>query len=95
MGVKLTVCDGVSITELKHALGVLNAQGIGLLTNHEGLYLGHPTMMQFFAALNGTKGGPHVCFVHPAIPLLRGFNGTLIEANPSEYFNSVTYRRAC
>ncbi|OIW30329.1 hypothetical protein CONLIGDRAFT_661675 [Coniochaeta ligniaria NRRL 30616] len=74
-----------AITELKHALGTLNARGIGLLTNHEGVYLGNPTLTPFFSAVNGTKGGPHVCFVHPAIPLLRVSNGSLIEANPTVY----------
>ncbi|KAB5531275.1 hypothetical protein GE09DRAFT_1146520 [Coniochaeta sp. 2T2.1] len=74
-----------AIIELKHALGSLNARGVGLLTNHEGIYPGNPSLKLFFSALNDTKGGPHVVFVHPAIPYLRGSNGSLIEANPTVY----------
>ncbi|KAB5575551.1 hypothetical protein GE09DRAFT_1092464 [Coniochaeta sp. 2T2.1] len=45
-----------AITELKYALGPLNARGMRLLTNHEGIYLGNPSLTPFFSALNDTKG---------------------------------------
>ena len=81
-----------SITELKFALGPLKAQGVGLLTNHEGIYLGHPSLTPFFSALNDTQGSPHVAFVHPAIPYLRSADGSLIEANPSKPYPNGAWR---
>lgn len=73
-----------SIAEANYALSSLKAVGIGLLTNHEGLYLGNPALRPFFAALNSSDmGAAHSIFVHPTNPYLR-VNGSFIEANPSE-----------
>lgn len=60
-----------SITEVNYALDELHARGIGLLTNHEGLYLGHIDLRPFFAALNSTSSRLSSIFVHPTTAFLR------------------------
>ncbi|KAK3313384.1 hypothetical protein B0H66DRAFT_350349 [Apodospora peruviana] len=75
-----------AIREAKYALSSLGALGLGLLTNHEGLYLGNPAFAPFYSAIDALPGGPHVCMVHPTEPLMRAANGTVIStANPTLY----------
>ncbi|KAK1778745.1 hypothetical protein QBC45DRAFT_327634 [Copromyces sp. CBS 386.78] len=76
-----------ALKEAQYALSSLGALGLGLLTNHEGYYLGNAALAPFFEALNNTvPGGPHVCFVHPTDPLMRVDNGSsIIVANPTTY----------
>ncbi|KAK3377054.1 hypothetical protein B0T24DRAFT_592685 [Lasiosphaeria ovina] len=79
-----------AIKEAKYALTSLGAIGLGLLTNHEGLYLGNAALAPFFAALNATVRGPHVCIVHPSEPLIR-INGTLVVADPTKQCSTALY----
>lgn len=70
---------GHSIIEANYARQELGAVGLGLLTNHEGLYLGNAALAPFFKALNASNT---TIFVHPTTPYLRT-NGSLVVANPS------------
>ena len=54
-----------SIRELDRALDELNLDGVGLLSNIEGKYLGDPIFDELFAELNRTNA---VVFIHPNTP---------------------------
>ncbi len=54
-----------SLTELVHALDVLRLDGILLMSNVAGIYLGDPAWEPLFAELD--RRGAYV-FVHPALP---------------------------
>lgn len=70
--------------EADYVLKELGAVGVGLLSNHEGLYLGNPLFTPFFSHLNAGKSSPTVLFVHPSDPYLRKRNGYHLEsADPS------------
>jgi predicted TIM-barrel fold metal-dependent hydrolase len=54
-----------SLVELEYALDILNLDGVTLLTNIEGLYLGDIKYKEIFSELNRRKS---VVFVHPNTP---------------------------
>ncbi len=54
-----------SFAELDFAMDELHLDGVVLLTNTDGLYLGDPELEEFFAELNRRKA---VVFVHPDDP---------------------------
>jgi predicted TIM-barrel fold metal-dependent hydrolase len=54
-----------AFAELEHALDELHLDGVVLLSNSNGLYLGDPELEEFFAELNRRKV---VVFVHPDDP---------------------------
>lgn len=54
--------DG-ALAEIDHAFDVLGADGVILLSNHAGRYLGDPAFEPVMAALNARKA---VVFVHPS-----------------------------
>lgn len=56
-----------AITETRYALDHLGAAGVGLLSNHEGYYLGNRTFTPLFAKLNTSDGA---IFVRPSGPCL-------------------------
>jgi len=76
--------SGPAIKEATYALDHLGAAGIGLLSNHEGKYLGNPAITPFFAYLNGRNASKQIVFVHPNEPVLDR-NGTFVSADPSQY----------
>ena len=57
--------DG-SLDELTYALDVLKLDGVGLLSNYDGVYLGHPDFGPLFDELNRRRA---VLFIHPCAPL--------------------------
>jgi predicted TIM-barrel fold metal-dependent hydrolase len=57
-----------AIAELEHALDVLKLDGVGLLSNIDGVYLGDPSLADLYAELD-RRGS--LVFVHPAVPVER------------------------
>lgn len=57
-----------ALAELEHALDVLALDGVALLSNVDGLYLGDPSLADLYAELDRRRA---VVFVHPAVPAQR------------------------
>jgi 6-methylsalicylate decarboxylase len=64
-----------ALSEIAHALDTLGADGVGLLSNHEGVYLGDPRFDEVFAELDRRAA---VAFVHPTV-----FTGGEIPSAPN------------
>jgi 6-methylsalicylate decarboxylase len=54
-----------ALAEIDYALGTLGLDGVVLLTNHEGVYLGDRRLDSVFGELNRRKA---VVFLHPTLP---------------------------
>jgi hypothetical protein len=81
-----------SITELKRMFGSVGKQpvGVGVLTNHEGLYPGDPAFNPLWEFLQERAGKPgesgrEVVFVHPTEPIIKLDDGRLINSRPCKY----------
>ena len=59
---------GSAVEELAHALDVLQLDGVALLSNVDGVYLGDPALSELYAELDRRQA---VVFVHPAVPAQR------------------------
>lgn len=59
---------GAALAELEHSLDVLALDGVALLSNVDGLYLGDPSLADLYAELDRRRA---VVFVHPAVPAQR------------------------
>jgi 6-methylsalicylate decarboxylase len=56
---------GAALAELSHALDVLELDGVALLSNVDGVYLGDPSLADLYAELDRRAA---TVFVHPAVP---------------------------
>ncbi|KAF1947197.1 amidohydrolase 2 [Clathrospora elynae] len=74
-----------AVTEVKYALKELGAVGVGVLTNHEGLYPGDEGFDGLWEYLQGRAGdgGREVVFIHPTEPMIKLDDGRLINSRPS------------
>ncbi|WP_322048688.1 amidohydrolase family protein [Paraburkholderia sp. J67] len=63
--------DG-SLAEIAHAYDALNADGVVLLSNYDGAYLGDPAFEPVWAELDRRHA---VVFIHPAMPPLAQMTG--------------------
>lgn len=61
-----------ALREIDYALEVLGLDGVGLFTNHRGVYLGDPAFDRIFARLSEAGVLVHV---HPAVPAATGQPG--------------------
>lgn len=69
--------------EADYVLNGLRGVGLGLLSNHEGFYLGNPQFTRFFSHLDTLKSEPTVMIAHPNDPMIRIANGSLENGDPS------------
>ena len=81
-----------SITELKRMFGLVGKQpvGVGVLTNHEGMYPGDETfdpLWEYLKERSAKMGGDgrEVVFVHPTEPIIKLDDGRLINSRPCEF----------
>src|SRR5918993_525496 len=70
-----------ALSESSYALDTLGAAGVGLLSNHEGVYLGDPRFEEVFAALDRRAAGG---LVHPT-----GFTRSLISSGTLKRYPNV------
>ena len=54
-----------ALAELEHALDVLELDGVALLSNLDGFYLGDPSLADLYQELDRRRA---IVFVHPAVP---------------------------
>lgn len=76
--VPLPDVDG-AVAEIEHAYGALGVDGVVLLSNYDGVYLGDPRFAPVWEALD-RRGA--VVFIHPAhprLPLLTDVPGPLVD----------------
>lgn len=71
-----------SLAEIAYCLDTLGMDGVGLLSNYRGFYLGDPKLEPIFAELNRRKA---MVFVHPTIPPHWDTFTIGIPAPPMEY----------
>ncbi len=75
-----------SLTELAYALDVLNADGIAVLTNVHGVYLGDATLAPIFAELSRRNA---TVFMHPTSPCIGNGVQTQAAAPLAKYPNPM------
>lgn len=74
-----------SVREIRYALEELGSVGVGVMTNHEGLYPGEEQFDPFWTCLQerATKGdGREIVFIHPTEPVIRLDDGRLVNSKP-------------
>jgi hypothetical protein len=90
-----------AIAEAKYALEELGAVGVGVLTNHEGVYVGEGEFGELWAWLEGRAKesgkdggeGREVVFMHPTEPVIRLEDGRLVNSRPCKSSPLTAIRR--
>jgi len=80
---------GATVREVRYAVEELGAVGVGVLTNHEGLYPGDERFDALWKYLQdkAEKGdGREIVFIHPTDPVIRLEDGTLINSKPCKCY---------
>jgi len=70
--------DG-AIAEARYALGELGADGVTLLTNYDGVYLGHPLFAPLWDVLDDAAAVVFIHPGHPLVPTLPDVPGPLVD----------------
>jgi hypothetical protein len=79
-----------AVTEARYALDELGAVGVGVLTNHEGVYPGDEAFDELWGYLQGrAKDGREVVFIHPTEPVIKLDDGRIVNSRPCK---SLCYR---
>lgn len=77
--------DG-SLAEIDYALSVLNADGVAVLTNAHGVYLGNAVLNPIFEALNKRNA---TIFIHPTSPCVQHGGLSQLVAPLTQYPNPM------
>ncbi|WP_370937731.1 amidohydrolase family protein [Amycolatopsis sp. cg13] len=76
--VPLPDVDG-AVAEVDHAYGALQADGVVLLSNYDGVYLGDDRYTPLWEALDRQRAVVFIHPAHPLVPLLPGIPGPLVD----------------
>jgi hypothetical protein len=83
-----------TVTEVKYAVEELGAVGVGVLTNHEGLYPGEEAFDPVWRFLQERVwDGREVVFIHPTDPVIRLEDGKLVNSKPCKPFTFFPEQR--
>ncbi|KAF1913500.1 hypothetical protein BDU57DRAFT_531429 [Ampelomyces quisqualis] len=82
---------GEAVREARYVLGEgMGAVGIGVLTNHEGVYVGDERFDGLWEVLG--ERGREVVFVHPTEPVIRLEDGRLVGSRPCKFCSPSSLR---
>lgn len=87
-----------AVAEVRYALEELGAVGVGVLTNHEGLYPGEKRFDPVWQYLQerAEKGdGREIVFIHPHDPVIRLEDGRLVSSKPCAFISPDLDRWLC
>lgn len=68
-----------ALVEVDHALGALRADGVVLLSNYEGVYLGDDTYTPLWEALDRHGAVVFIHPAHPLVPVLPDLPGPIVD----------------
>ena len=77
-----------SLEEMRYALDVLNADGVVILSNSHGTYLGDSCLEELAQALNERKAK---VFIHPTSPCIKQDNRVPLSAAPLPQYPNPTF----
>ncbi|MCG3754901.1 amidohydrolase family protein [Amycolatopsis sp. Poz14] len=68
-----------AVAEVDHAFGALRADGVVLLSNYDGVYLGDDRYAPLWEALDRHRAVVFIHPAHPLVPLLPGIPGPMVD----------------